>query len=179
MAPGPVPAPRAGLGSALRVDGVACDDPQAIALRHASYLDLATLYPAETAEVEAAGGFRALDARLLSTIVATSLAWLDEEPVGCASLRPLRVAGAPPSATVGELKKVFVAPHARGRGVGRAVLRHVQGQARSHGFTSLVLETGPLQVPAQRLYLAAGYESIDEPAGRGADPEALWFGTRL
>lgn len=55
-----------------------------------------------------------------------------------------------------EIKSMFVAPQARGRGVGRAVLAAIEGSARGR-VHRLLLETGTRQHAALRLYEAAGY----------------------
>jgi GNAT superfamily N-acetyltransferase len=62
--------------------------------------------------------------------------------------------------TRGELKRMYVLPEARGRGLGRLVLDELERQARRLGFASLVLETGDRQEAALALYLNSGYERI-------------------
>jgi GNAT superfamily N-acetyltransferase len=62
--------------------------------------------------------------------------------------------------TCGELKRMYVLPEARGRGLGRLVLDELERQARRLGFASLVLETGDRQEAALALYLNSGYERI-------------------
>ena len=57
------------------------------------------------------------------------VAYLDGEPVGCAGLREHT-----PSA--GEIKRFYVAPAARKRGVGRALLGRIEGEARRLGVLS-------------------------------------------
>ena len=60
----------------------------------------------------------------------------------------------------GELKRMYVRPEARGRGLGRVVLEELERHARALGFTALVLETGDRQEAALALYLNSGYERI-------------------
>lgn len=57
----------------------------------------------------------------------------------------------------GEVKSMFVDPSARGRGVARALLRHVEGVAREMGVPVLRLETGNLLEAAIALYTAQGF----------------------
>lgn len=57
----------------------------------------------------------------------------------------------------GEVKSMFVAPDARGRGVARALLAHLEGVARGMGLPVLRLETGNLLEPAIALYAAQGF----------------------
>lgn len=55
------------------------------------------------------------------------------------------------------LNDLFVAPEARGRGVGAALLECARGFAVQTGAAKLVLATAPDNVPAQRLYEASGW----------------------
>jgi putative acetyltransferase len=75
------------------------------------------------------------------------------EAVGCGALRVLD------DETV-ELKRMYVRPAARGRGVGRALLGALEREAARLGATRVRLETGPLQPDAIGLYEAAGYRPI-------------------
>lgn len=56
-----------------------------------------------------------------------------------------------------ELKRMFVRPAGRGRGIARALLAHVEAEVRAHGATTIRLETGDRQHDAIRLYERAGY----------------------
>lgn len=60
----------------------------------------------------------------------------------------------------GELKRMYVRPELRGRGLGRRVLGELEAEARRLGYHAVVLETGDRQQEALGLYLAAGYERI-------------------
>src|SRR5205085_11835242 len=59
-----------------------------------------------------------------------------------------------------ELKRMYVAPEDRGRGLGRRVLEELESAARALGYRGVVLETGIKQVEAIALYESAGYEPI-------------------
>lgn len=59
-----------------------------------------------------------------------------------------------------EIKRMYVAPHARGRGLARAVLAHLEETAREAGYDALVLETGIRQPEAIALYASSGYERV-------------------
>ncbi|KGN40000.1 GNAT family N-acetyltransferase [Knoellia aerolata] len=89
------------------------------------------------------------------------LALLDGEPVAMGGWRWRRdLAGRFEGALVGEIKRMFVSPFARGRGVARRVLAHLEDSARAEGVERLVLETGTMQPDAMGLYEAAGYERV-------------------
>ncbi|KZY32269.1 acetyltransferase [Roseovarius sp. HI0049] len=57
----------------------------------------------------------------------------------------------------GEVKSMFTAPEARGRGVGAAILRALEDEARALGLPLLRLETGDPLATAVRLYERAGF----------------------
>jgi GNAT superfamily N-acetyltransferase len=82
------------------------------------------------------------------------------QPVACGGVRLVE-------ATVGELKRMYVIPAARRRGIARALLEHLEHEARTLGATRLRLETGLHQPEAIALYASAGY--VDgEPFGHYA-----------
>jgi GNAT superfamily N-acetyltransferase len=62
--------------------------------------------------------------------------------------------------TRSELKRMFVVPEARGRGLGRRLLVELEEEARQLGYVGVVLETGDLQPEALGLYRSSGYEPI-------------------
>ncbi|MDR5698628.1 GNAT family N-acetyltransferase [Agromyces aerolatus] len=59
-----------------------------------------------------------------------------------------------------ELKRMFVADSARGRGVAGRLLQAIETDATSRGLRQIVLETGTLHLPAQALYAKHGYRRI-------------------
>jgi GNAT superfamily N-acetyltransferase len=71
-------------------------------------------------------------------------------PIGCGGLRPLTAGGA-------EIKRMYVAPSARGTGVSTAILRALEEEARALGHVQLLLETGDGQPDAIRFYEREGY----------------------
>ena len=75
------------------------------------------------------------------------------EPVACGGIVRF-------DETRAELKRMYVLPHARGRGLGRLVLDELEEQARAFGYTGVVLETGDQSVVALGLYRSSGYEPI-------------------
>jgi len=62
--------------------------------------------------------------------------------------------------TRAELKRMYVVPEARGRGLGRLLLVALEDEARRLGYDGIVLETGDRQPEALGLYTSAGYERI-------------------
>lgn len=82
------------------------------------------------------------------------LARLDGVPVGCGCFKGFGEPG-----TV-ELKRMFVAPGFRQRGVAGVLLGGLEAWARELGYTTMVLETGTRQEAAIQLYRARGYAVI-------------------
>jgi len=62
--------------------------------------------------------------------------------------------------TRGELKRMYVVPAARGRGLGRRILTELEEAAQALGYRGIVLETGDRQREALGLYESSGYERI-------------------
>lgn len=81
------------------------------------------------------------------------LARTDDAFVGCAGLR--RFADG-----VGEIKRLYVAPPARGLGLGRALMRRMVAEGERLGYARLVLDTLPSMQEARSLYRALGFRTI-------------------
>jgi GNAT superfamily N-acetyltransferase len=64
-----------------------------------------------------------------------------------------------------ELRRMYVAPEARRRGIARTLLGHAEQVCRDRGFRQLVLSTSELQEPALALYLASGFRLLRECVG--------------
>jgi len=79
--------------------------------------------------------------------------FLEEAPVGCGALRVL-------DAETAELKRMYVSPAVRGRGLGRRLVAALESEARALGVRRLVLETGIRQATALALYRATGFKPI-------------------
>ena len=77
-----------------------------------------------------------------------------------------------------ELKSMFVAPDARGRGIGRAILGRIEGAVRGR-VSALRLETGVKQLPAIRLYEAAGFVRRGPFGSYRDDPLSVFMEKRL
>ena len=74
---------------------------------------------------------------------------------------------------------MFVVPGFRGRGIGRAVLRALEEEARRLGARRLVLETGTRQRSALGLYRDEGFAEIQPYGTYLAPTEAQYLATGL
>ncbi|MFE6867347.1 GNAT family N-acetyltransferase [Kitasatospora sp. NPDC057692] len=90
------------------------------------------------------------------------VAYLDGVPVACGGWRAKRAAPFGIRDTDAELKRMFVRPQARGRGLARVVLRHLERTAAEAGRTRFILETGTEQPEAVALYASEGYAAIEK-----------------
>jgi putative acetyltransferase len=121
--------------------------------------DAAQLIAALNAELTAtfpergATHFSLSDAQVDAGEGAFFVAYLDGVAVGCGAVRRL-------DPSTAELKRMYVTPSVRGRGIGRALVEALEGEAQSLGVTRIVLETGTRLAPAIRLYEAMGYVRI-------------------
>lgn len=59
-----------------------------------------------------------------------------------------------------EMKRLFVRPAVRGKRVGRALVEHVIHQARTAGYTHMILDTLPVMQEAQGLYEQFGFRDV-------------------
>jgi GNAT superfamily N-acetyltransferase len=92
----------------------------------------------------------------------------DDVPVCCGGIKGF-------SDETCEIKRMFVAPDARGRGVARALLAELERRACALGYAVARLDTGPRQPRAQQIYARAGYR----PTGNfNNNPVATYFGEK-
>lgn len=122
------------------------------------------------------GGFDPRTAAYAGTAAPTELqvrcfvAWLDGAPAGCGFLQWT-------NESVGEIKRMWVAPQARGQGIARGFLRVLEQAARDNGLAAVRLDTNRVLTEAHALYRAAGYSGI---ARYSDNPYAHhWFGKQL
>ncbi len=133
-------------GSSVEIRETLAASPEATALIAGLDARIASLYPGEkingiaTEAFEVGGGY-------------FSVAWDGGKPVGCGAYRPI-------NETIAEVKRMFVIPEARGKGVSRTILTHLERKIREKGFKTIVVETGHRMVEALALYESAGYAPI-------------------
>jgi GNAT superfamily N-acetyltransferase len=106
--------------------------------------------------------------------------YLDGVPVACGGWRAHDDTPEPPLvAGDAEIKRMYVADFARGRGLARQVLADLERSATAAGRTRLVLETGTRQPEAIALYQSSGYERIPNFGTYRDHPDSLCFGKVL
>ena len=110
--------------------------------------------------------------KLLREGVAFFVARLDEESAACGGLKLF-------DSEYGEVKRMYVRPVYRGRGLGKAVLNHLAEYARQHQVKLLRLETGIYQVEAIGLYESWGFKRRPPFGEYKVDPLSVYFEKRL
>jgi ribosomal protein S18 acetylase RimI-like enzyme len=82
------------------------------------------------------------------------LAIYDEKVVGCVALRPI-------TDTICEMKRLYVKPEFRGKGIGRKLATEIIEEARKIGYKYMRLDTIPSMKEAISLYYSLGFKEID------------------
>lgn len=93
----------------------------------------------------------------------------DGVALGCAGIRRI-------SPGIAELKRMYVRPAARGRGLARLLLATCERAAADLGYDELWLETGDAQPEAVALYLSAGYEPVPSFGQYQHSPRSITLG---
>lgn len=89
-----------------------------------------------------------------------------QKPLGCIALRPLPGAGAPADNDVNrppicEMKRLYVSPLGRGRGLGKVLIQAIIETAKRLGYKEIRLDTLPKMEAARRLYPLFGFREIE------------------
>jgi GNAT superfamily N-acetyltransferase len=140
----------------LRIERTAIGSPTAQALITALNAELSALYCEP-----GANHFRLDVEEVAPGCGAFLVAWRDDVAIGCGAIRTIEPG-------VGEIKRMYVKPEARGRGIGRAMVAALEAQAKALGLVRVVLETGERQPDAIALYQRVGFTRI-APYGEYAE----------
>jgi drug/metabolite transporter (DMT)-like permease/GNAT superfamily N-acetyltransferase len=155
------------MASAVREDGV---DYRRSATADADATELLNAYAAELADREVLRECYRSETVPAEYVEPEGGAFLvlyqDARPIGCGGIRRL-------GDGVGELKRMYVIPGARGSGHGARLLAALEDEARRLGYERLRLDTAAQLKEAQHLYEAAGYRQIPDYNGNTA--ASHWF----
>ena len=117
-----------------------------------------------------AGYVDAAPEKLVPPVGVLLLGYLDGKAVACGAVHVIEPG-------VAEVKRMFVAPAARGRGLGRELLGALENAALGLGCTVARLDSAAPLAEAIRLYRSAGYAEIDD---YNRNPNAsTWMERRL
>lgn len=138
--------------------------PETLRLVRQLWEELGALYPAMNAPP-----FSPND--IVGERTAFVVAWWEGAPAGCGAFHPISA----DESHVAEIRRMYVEPHLRRRGISRAILAELERLTRECGYTMVRLETGLRQPNAIRFYETSGYRRI-EPFGRHrGDPLSVCF----
>jgi GNAT superfamily N-acetyltransferase len=84
-----------------------------------------------------------------------------------------------PGGTDAEIRRMYVVPAARGRGLARRMLAELERTARGAGHQRMILETGRPQPEAVALYRSSGYTEIPAYGYYAGSPHSMHFGKVL
>ncbi|MFD3191985.1 GNAT family N-acetyltransferase [Sedimentitalea sp. HM32M-2] len=147
----------------MRVVAVDADDAHVQALLDRHWQLMRQTSPPDSCHV--------MDARALVQADAHLLAVFDgDRALGVGAITAI-------SDTEAELKSMHTLAAARGRGVGRTILRALLDQARAAGYRTVSLETGagPQFRAARRLYAQEGFEPCPPFGDYRADPFSVYM----
>lgn len=102
--------------------------------------------------------------------------YCDGVPVACGGWRAHDATDAGFADGDVEVKRMYVAPVARGRGFARGILAELERTAVDAGRRRVVLETGTKQPEAIALYLSAGYQEVSKFGIYRCEPSSRCFG---
>ena len=103
---------------------------------------------------------------LLSDIHDVFVIYESNTPVGCAAFKYY-------SEGIAEVKRVYIKPGFRGRGLSKMLMDTVEQKAREEGYKTLILETGKSFDEAVGLYSGIGYTVIDNYGQYRCMPESV------
>lgn len=90
----------------------------------------------------------------VATIKEVVVAYDGDKPVGCGAIKKYSDAAA-------EVKRMYVLPESRGKGIAKRILDELEQWAAELGFSECILETGKRQTEAVHLYQNYGYAITD------------------
>lgn len=86
------------------------------------------------------------------------LAFVEDQPMGIACLKAL-------TNSIGEVKRMYVRPQARNRGLGHALLNQLLEEARTIGYERVRLDSARFMTQAHQLYRRSGFREIEAYEG--------------
>lgn len=137
--------------------------------------ELAALVAAQQAELRAAERAGRIASGVVQSVRENArhvVGVLGGRVVGCGALQAL-------DAETAEIRRMYVRPAYRGRGLGRQLLLALEEMAMTFGYTVLRLETTRYLTHALRLYGSCGYVEIPPCGGQADNPYRVCFQKRL
>jgi putative acetyltransferase len=147
----------------MDIQRIAPTDPAARILIAASDVYMQSLYPAESNHLESVEALTAPNVTFFGC-------YIDEELAGCGAVKILHDDG-----SYGEIKRVFVTPAKRGKGISLAIMQRLEAHLQASGIATSRLETGIHQPEALRLYEKLGYAYRNPFGSYQLDPLSVFM----
>ncbi|OWQ93763.1 GNAT family N-acetyltransferase [Roseateles aquatilis] len=152
----------------MQIQALDPHSPAAMSLLAQSDAYMAALYPSESNHLEDPHSLAQPQVRFIGV-------WLAEWLAACGAVKVVDDDDGP----YGEIKRVFVQPQFRGRGLSKVLMEELEAHLRAQGIDLVRLETGVHQPEALKLYETLGYDRRS-PFGRYAeDPLSVFMEKRL
>ena len=132
---------------------ITCVDPEHPDARHCLAEYVAELNRRSDRGFDPSAGATALPHEVRPPAGEFFVAYLHGDPIGCGAVK--YHADAPT-----EIKRMWIAPQARGLGLGRRLLEHLEECARASGARHAHIETGAVLTEALALYRSAGWVEV-------------------
>ncbi len=136
--------------SIIAIEPAAPDSDDAALCMHAYFAELRTRF---TDGFDPDAGAASPDTAMAPPTGMFLVARLDGTPVGCGGVKLLQPG-------IGEIKRMWIAPHLRGIGLSRHLLAAIEDHARLLGFAAVRLDTNRALTEARALYARTGYREI-------------------
>ncbi len=129
---------------------------------------MAALYPQESNHLESPQALAQPQVHFIGV-------WLAEWLAGCGAVKVIE----DEHGRYGEIKRVFVQPQFRGRGISKMVMAELEVHLRAKGIPLARLETGVHQPEALALYEGLGYDRREPFGAYAPDPLSVFMEKRL
>jgi putative acetyltransferase len=152
----------------MQIQSLDPHSPAAMSLLAQSDAYMASLYPAESNHLTDPDALAQPQVRFIGV-------WLAEWLAACGAVIVKDDADGP----YGEIKRIFVQPQFRGRGLSKAVMEDLESHLKAQGIELVRLETGVHQPEALKLYETLGYDRRAPFGSYAEDPLSVFMEKRL
>jgi len=105
---------------------------------------------------------------IIESLPTVVIAYDNETAIGCGCFKKFDDASA-------EVKRMYVAPSHRGKGISRMILSELEKWAKEENYSETILETGTAQTEAIGLYENSGYSVTDNYGPYIGLPDSICF----
>lgn len=158
----------------MRIEPTGYDAPAVVSMTAAVLAEYARLYGDEEGDVSPIDA-----ADFVPPAGWFAVGYVEDRPVAMGGWRRREPGPLVPGSTPAEIKRMYVVPEARGRGLSGLMLAAIEESAAAAGVDFLVLETGLAQPQAIGLYRGRGYTDAPAFGYYAAEPDAVYLGKAI